>query len=278
MTACKRSRSPPAAAHHSPHGSPADQQQHIQRAVSPEEPDRVQQQLDALGSCHVGYAHLQLPVKNISLVGARPFSKGGKSLRTIRDFLLRLYHIGELKESADKILDVIDTQVPADNTLILMGHNGPAGLGSERYNICGVDWVKEAGDHGDPDLEIVLQQLQQAGRHVALVVFGHMHHTLKGSGLRQMVHVDGITGTVYLNAATVPRVVKWPRKGELTRLRGSDSHVTCSMSLGHLWRHCTGVIVSLEMSYRQNHSLGWIANVNCSLGACLRSHCFLHKG
>jgi hypothetical protein len=37
--------------------------------------DRVQQQLDALGDCHIGYNHMQLPNSNISLVGARPFSK-----------------------------------------------------------------------------------------------------------------------------------------------------------------------------------------------------------
>jgi hypothetical protein len=35
----------------------------------------VQQQLDVLGDCHIGYSHMQLPSSNISLVGARPFSK-----------------------------------------------------------------------------------------------------------------------------------------------------------------------------------------------------------
>jgi hypothetical protein len=66
MTAKARSRSP----------SPPDdaaaggaQQQLLQQ------PDRVQQQLDALGDCHIGYSHMQLPNSNISVVGARPFSK-----------------------------------------------------------------------------------------------------------------------------------------------------------------------------------------------------------
>lgn len=107
--------------------------------------------------------------------------QGGRSFRTIRDFMSRLYNVGDMRESAAKVLDVVKTQVPADNALIVMGHNGPAGLGAERHNICGVDWVSEAGDHGDPDLQSVLQQLQEAGRPVALVVFGHMHHTLKGA-------------------------------------------------------------------------------------------------
>lgn len=48
------------------------------QAVQPEDPrDRVQQQIDALGNSHVGYAHMALPNKSISLVGARPFSKVG---------------------------------------------------------------------------------------------------------------------------------------------------------------------------------------------------------
>lgn len=64
--------------------------------------------------------------------------------------------------------------------LVLMGHNGPTGLGSERHAICGCDWLADAGDHGDPDLRMVLQQLQAAGRRVALLLHGHMHHTIKG--------------------------------------------------------------------------------------------------
>ena len=61
-----------------------------------------------------------------------------------------------------------------------MAHNGPAGLGGAPHNICGVDWLPEAGDHGDPDLQLVLQELQQQGRGVALVLHGHMHHMIKG--------------------------------------------------------------------------------------------------
>ena len=36
----------------------------------------------------------------------------------------------------------------------MMGHNGPAGLGSRAWDICGVDWESKAGDHGDPDLQV----------------------------------------------------------------------------------------------------------------------------
>jgi hypothetical protein len=185
---------------------------------------------------------------------------------------------------------MLRVQVPAGNVLLLLAHNGPAGLGSEPHSICGVDWRSEAGDWGDPDLAAVLQQLQEQGRRVGLVLHGHMHHMIKGDpsialfeeGLRgachcmqtfaqrgsslgarhsldvvccssdccerghdaaqptptlhnkqatmqalrsdtvkpvavlaggarrQMVHIDACTGTVHLNAATVPRVVNLP--------------------------------------------------------------------
>eukprot|EP00882_Tetradesmus_deserticola_P021112 GHRQ01022846.1.p2 GENE.GHRQ01022846.1~~GHRQ01022846.1.p2 ORF type:complete len:133 (+),score=51.47 GHRQ01022846.1:607-1005(+) len=107
--------------------------------------------------------------------------QGGKSMRSIKDFMARLYNVHDMGESAQRMLQLIHGSVPPSDCLVLMGHNGPAGLGSQRHNICGVDWVDEAGDHGDPDLASVLQQLREAGRHVALVVFGHMHHKLRGA-------------------------------------------------------------------------------------------------
>jgi uncharacterized protein (TIGR04168 family) len=101
-------------------------------------------------------------------------------MRTIKDFMTRLYDVHDMGESAQRIMQVIAANVPPSNSLILMGHNGPAGLGAQRHNICGVDWVREAGDHGDPDLASVLLQLREVDRQVALVVFGHMHHKLRG--------------------------------------------------------------------------------------------------
>lgn len=65
----------------------------------------------------------------------------------------------------------------------MLAHNGPAGLGADPHSICGVDWLPEAGDHGDVDLQLVLQRLQQAGRRVALLLHGHMHHMIKGDGM-----------------------------------------------------------------------------------------------
>lgn len=57
-----------------PAGGHAPQQQPQQQEAAPIA-DRVQQQLDVLGDCHVGFGHKALPGTNISIVGARPFSK-----------------------------------------------------------------------------------------------------------------------------------------------------------------------------------------------------------
>jgi uncharacterized protein (TIGR04168 family) len=76
-------------------------------------------------------------------------------------------------------------QVPHGAGLLLLAHNGPLGLGGGAHSICGVDWLAGAGDHGDPDLQLVLQQLAAAGRGARarpiVVVHGHMHHTLRGA-------------------------------------------------------------------------------------------------
>ncbi|EFJ49127.1 hypothetical protein VOLCADRAFT_32158, partial [Volvox carteri f. nagariensis] len=176
----------------------------------------VRQQLALLGDNHVGYGTMPLDEQGYTVVGARPFSKGGKNFSSIRDFMDDLYGVKSMEESAERIVQVAQS-APAHHTLIVVGHNGPAGLGSRHFDICGVDWESGAGDHGDPDLQAALATLHRAGRRVALVTFGHMHHTLhaanskgRASRLRRMVALDPATGTVFLNAATVPRVTPAP--------------------------------------------------------------------
>jgi len=72
-------------------------------------------------------------------------------------------------------------QVPPSHAVIILGHNGPAGLGSQRHAICGCDWLAEAGDHGDPGpAGRCWPRAAAGGPPPALVVFGHMHHQLQG--------------------------------------------------------------------------------------------------
>lgn len=79
MTARGRQRAATKHTSSSRGSSPSSVQQQEQPVIA----DRVQQQLDALGADHVGYAHKVLAGTNISVVGGRPFSKvsasGGQS-------------------------------------------------------------------------------------------------------------------------------------------------------------------------------------------------------
>ncbi|XP_051204505.1 uncharacterized protein [Lolium perenne] len=167
--------------------------------------DRVRLQLESLGEEHVGYKCLDFPTIKLSVVGGRPFSCGGD--RLFRPKLLsQRYGVDDMAGSARKIYDAA-SGAPEEHSVILLAHNGPTGLGSRMDDICGRDWVAGAGDHGDPDLEQAISDLQsKTGVSIPLVVFGHMHKRLAyGGGLRKMI-AFGANQTIYLNGAVVPRV------------------------------------------------------------------------
>ncbi|OLP17353.1 TIGR04168 family protein [Leptolyngbya sp. 'hensonii'] len=168
--------------------------------------DRVQQQLDLLGETHVGYGKLDFPQFQLSIVGGRPFSWGG-SLWKNGEFYQSRFGVGSFAESTARI--VAAAQSAAYETLIILGHCGPTGLGNQREDPCGRDWEALGGDHGDPDLEAAIDQMQQMGKTIPLVTFGHMHHQLRHTQdrLRRPTHVSP-AGTLYLNAAYVPRLVR----------------------------------------------------------------------
>ncbi|MEO0869992.1 MAG: TIGR04168 family protein [Cyanobacteria bacterium J06642_11] len=167
--------------------------------------DRVQQQLEVLGECHVGFGKLELPDQRVTVIGGRPFSWGGSKWRH-GTFYRDRYHVNNFEESAAKINETVATA--QQETLIFLGHNGPIGLGDQVHDICGRDWKRKGGDYGDPDFAEAIATAHATHRNVPLVVFGHMHHELKydKTRLRQRVVVDD-HGTVYVNGAQVPRVI-----------------------------------------------------------------------
>uniref|UniRef100_A0A0A9F1L6 Calcineurin-like phosphoesterase domain-containing protein n=1 Tax=Arundo donax TaxID=35708 RepID=A0A0A9F1L6_ARUDO len=116
------------------------------------------------------------------------------------------YGVNDMAGSAKKIYDAA-AGAREGHSVILLAHNGPTGLGSRMDDICGRDWVAGGGDHGDPDLERAISDLQkETGVSIPLVVFGHMHKSLAyGRGLRKMI-AFGANHTIYLNGAVVPRV------------------------------------------------------------------------
>jgi uncharacterized protein (TIGR04168 family) len=177
------------------------------RPYDPQVEDRVQQQIDLLGASCVGYGKLDLPQFNLSIVGSRPFSWGGPQWK-YNDFYTDRYGIDSFAASTQRIVD--NGRAASGETLIIIGHNGPTGLGEEPESICGKDWGEPqiGGDYGDPDLAAAISILQAEGKSIPLVTFGHMHHKLRHTKdrLRQplVVHPNG---TLYLNAARCPRIL-----------------------------------------------------------------------
>ena len=168
--------------------------------------DRVQQQLELLGETHVGYGKLDFPGLNLSVVGSRPFSWGGAEWQN-RDFYRDRFGVNNFEESSDRI--VAAANEAAYDTVLLLGHNGPTGLGDQPEDTCGRDWNPRGGDFGDPDLTKAIKQVRASGKTIPLVTFGHMHHRLRHtqSRLRTAISTD-TEGTIYFNSASVPRIME----------------------------------------------------------------------
>lgn len=185
----------------------------------PKSQDRVQMQLDILGNTHVGYGCLDFPSLELSVVGARPFSWGGSEWKET-DFYARYYGVGCMEESTKRICEAIDRA--EYRQIIMIGHNGPYGLGALPSDPCGKDWQAGGGDHGDPDFAGALAYGYSQGKVISLVAFGHMHHQLKHSPLPRQAIVQNQQGTVFVNGAIVPRVM------------GSGAHQQRCFTLIHL--------------------------------------------
>ena len=168
--------------------------------------DWVQQQIDLLDSAHVGYGKLDFPKLNLTVVGSRPFSWGGSVWKN-EQFYLERFGVKSFEESTARM--VAAAKSAAYETVIFLGHNGPLGLGDRAEDPCGKDWQPLGGDFGDPDLTDAITQTRAAGKKIPLVTFGHMHHNLRHTQqyLRKAIYTSS-EGTVYLNAASVPRIVE----------------------------------------------------------------------
>ena len=160
----------------------------------------------ALGpAIYTGYSRhtLEYGGVRVDMVAARPHSMGGPTL-AFRPYLKEKFGINSIEDSATRLKALFDE---CQGPIIVFSHNGPAGLGSERDSIWGCDFMKEGGDFGDPDLQIALDHARASGKQILAVIAGHMHHKLKGNGMRRWFLRDE-NGTAYINAARVPRIFK----------------------------------------------------------------------
>ena len=208
--------------------------------------DRVQQQLDLLGETHVGFSQLDFPQFNLSVVGSRPFSWGGKKWRN-ENFYRDRYNVNGFAESTTRI--VAAAKNTAYDTIVFIGHNGPTGLGSRAEDTCGKDWQPLGGDYGDPDFAEAIDKVRTLGKSIPLVTFGHMHHRLRHrkDRLRTIVN-NSSDGTIYLNSACVPRI-----KTEKTELERSFSLVSLDggkvTQISLVWLQQNGKIASNDILY-----------------------------
>ena len=161
----------------------------------------LRQQLTLLGERHCGWCFRQWQTPPIAVIGGRPCSSGGGFY--LSNAVEATFGPITLNESADRIVQAAK-QAPADWPLVVLAHSGPTGLGSDKDSPCGRDWKVPAIDWGDQDLALAIDRIRNH-RLPQLVVFGHMHHDLKrGQGCRRTFSQDRF-GTVFLNAACVPR-------------------------------------------------------------------------
>ena len=141
-------------------------------------------------------------------------------------FLRDRYDVRNFRESTEIITKAV--RATAYETVIFLGHNGPLGLGNQAEAICGRDWKPLGGDHGDPDFADAIAWSQNLGKHIPLVTFGHMHHSLRHTKtqLRTRVMQDA-KGTVYLNAAAVPRIINHngDRQGNFSIVTLEKGHI-----------------------------------------------------
>jgi uncharacterized protein (TIGR04168 family) len=162
---------------------------------------RLRRQIDLLGERHCGWGLRQLVPPGLAVVGARPGTAGGgfQLSRAVR----AAFGPVDLQESAARIERAAlaaDPELP----LLLLAHCGPSGLGSAAADPCGRDWKRPACDWGDQDLELAIERIRRH-RPVPLVVFGHMHHSLRRQQGQRRTLVRDRHGTLHLNAACVPR-------------------------------------------------------------------------
>ena len=161
----------------------------------------LRRQLRVLGDRHCGWGLRELNPPGLAVVGGRPGTAGGgyhlsKAMRAV-------YGPVELEDSAERIVSAARRADPS-LPMVVLAHCGPAGLGSHLADPCGRDWKQPACDWGDQDLALAIARIRR-DRPLPLVVFGHMHHRLKRGGGERITFATDRQGTMYLNAASVPR-------------------------------------------------------------------------
>jgi len=162
---------------------------------------RVRRMQQAMAPVRLGGYTQATLADDLGLVIGRPHAMGGDRFY-YRHYLKTRFGVTDFASSAARLERLVDAS-PRD--LILVAHNGPAGLGRTPDSPFGCDFAPEHGDFGDPDLRSAIDYARSSGHRVRAVLAGHMHHKSKHTGeWRQTCVDDG--QTLYINAARVPRI------------------------------------------------------------------------
>lgn len=167
--------------------------------------EKLTESLHILGEDHLAYGVREVPAAGISVIGARPFSWGGQSLRS-PELYDEIYGVHTMRQSAAAIFDAARNAHHRD--LVILAHNGPLGLGDQPEDIFGKDFGKPGGDWGDRDLALAIQRIEGLGLRVRAVIAGHMHHRLAHPRGAERTRFVRRGDTLFVNAAYVPRVVR----------------------------------------------------------------------
>jgi uncharacterized protein (TIGR04168 family) len=151
--------------------------------------------------CGYSLHPLVLGGRTLTLLAGRPNALGGGAL-SFPEHLERNYAVGSMEASTERLAALL-ADAPTEE-LIVLSHNGPAGLGAGAADIWGCDFREGAGDCGDPDLAVALAGAGALGKRVLAVIGGHMHLKTR-SGAERVSRVER-DGTLYLNPARVPRI------------------------------------------------------------------------
>jgi uncharacterized protein (TIGR04168 family) len=158
---------------------------------------------------HAGQVHLcgyslhsfTLAARTVHVLAGRPYAMGGNEL-SFPERLSSVFGIHSVDDSRRKLRALVD-QLSGDE-LIVLGHNGPHGLGGEPTDLWGADFRSEAGDFGDHDLADVIAYAAQRGKRVRAVLAGHMHSPTRDGPMRSWQLQVG--QSLYVNPARVPRI------------------------------------------------------------------------
>lgn len=163
--------------------------------------ERVRALSEAVGGVQVAGYSVHGLGDGLDVIAGRPHSMGESQI-SFAPHLAEAYGVYTLEDSVRRLKRCVDESDA--RRVLFLAHNGPTGLGERRDDLWGCDFRREEGDFGDADLRIAIDYARERGKLVLAVLAGHMHHRLRGGGVRKWAQQHD--GVLYVNAARVPRI------------------------------------------------------------------------